>query len=449
MPSTGTFVLVLLLATAVLAVVVVEYVKQSLKSKKAFQPANSAPATTEKPSVPTGRWAVVGTGISAAAVIHYMDPRLRASASMREASARFGGRILTQTKSISPMNTLTQALEFGAWLYDTFSHTYVKAFLLELQVPTFLQIFTPGESFTYFGGAKQPWPAVPTLPADVAYNQIPVEDLNAWQAHTGVPVALAPNASAKSVWNLTIPITAATVTGLGWQAVPFDAIKNTSIQYNRHLNKIDVKNGVTLSYASGETENVEGVVLTCPATDLVNIKGITVDAQKCLVAAFSHVTLGVLYAQWTAGNIWWPQLGFDHAVAATDTPLGRISTCDGGVLRCKIAGEEAVNFWTDILVKDGVAAAADQVAVLLAAIFGQANIPPPAFVSFRGWPHSLPLWNFGVNKDTVRKCVLRPCGPDAPVWWTSGDASNNQGWVEGCVEAAVSTARSINTFVTG
>jgi hypothetical protein len=446
MPRTGTFVLVLLLAAAVLAVVVVEYVRQSSTSKKASHSANTAAVIK---AAPTGRWAVIGTGISAAAVIHYMDPRLRASASMREGSARFGGRILTQAKSISPMNTLTQALEFGAWLYDTFGHTYVKAFLLELQVPTFLQIFTPGESFTYFGGVKQPWPAVPTFTADMSYKEIPAEEQNAWLAHTGVPVALAPNASAKSVWNLTIPITAATVTGLGWQAVPFYAIKNTSIQYNRLLNKIEVKDGVNLSYASGETENVQGVVLTCPAADLVNIKGITADAQKCLQTSFTHVTLGVLYVQWTASTIWWPQLGFDHAVAATDTPLGRIGTCDNGVLRCKLAGEATVNYWTDLLVNDGVAAAGQQVAVLLAKIFGQTNIPPPAFVSFRGWPHSLPLWNFGVNKDAVRACILRPCGSDAPVWWTSGDVSNNQGWVEGCVEAAVSTARAINAYVTG
>ena len=265
-------------------------------------------------------------------------------------------------------------------------------------------------------------------------------------AHTGIPVEAAPSASAKAVWNLTIPITAAVVTGLGWLSVPFRAVQNIDIAYGRQLSSIEPnKDGglIVLQYSSGDVEDVDGAVLTCTPGDLTAIKGILPDVVRCVNDSLLVVTQGVLYAQWTAGTVWWPQTGFQTAVAATDTPLGRIATADAGVLRCKITGPEFVNFWTDIIVKSGLQAAASQVGSILSTVFG-VSVPPPTYVSFRGWPNSLYLWKYGVDRDAVRNFVLRPCGRDVNVWWSSGDVSNNQGWYEGSIEAAVSTAKAVN-----
>ena len=439
---------VLLLAVCIAAVVVANAVAFSAT-------ASPAPATAANPSaaLPADRWAVIGTGLAAATAVYYMEPPLRAATSMREASARFGGRVLTAPKSITPMNTVTQALEFGAWVYDAFGHTRVKALLLDLQVTTYLQVFYPAQSFTYFNSVRQPWPAVPTLAADAAskrYADIPAEERAAWQAHTGISVADAPDASAGAVWNLIIPITAAVVTGLGWQAVPTRAIRSTQVQYGHQLRAISVaaSQSVHLQYTSGDVEDVQGVVLACGPADLAAIDGVTADAKAAIDESLLSITQGVLYGQWPAADVWWPAAGFDHAVAATDTRLGRIGTADAGTLRCKVTGADTVTYWTNLIVNEGMVVAAAAMAALLSTVFG-VPVPAPAYVSFRGWPNGLWLWKAGVHPPTARARMVRPCGKDVPVWWASADISDNQGWVEGAVEAGLAAAAAANAYIKG
>ena len=380
----------------------------------------------ERPPVqlPRDRWAVVGTGLAAATVVYYMAPPLRAATSMREASTRFGGRILTAPKSIAPMNTVTQALELGAWTFDAFGHTRLKALLLELQITTYLQVFYPAQSFTFYGCTRRPWPEVPVVAdANQRYADVAPATQAAWLAHTGIGVADAPDASVNAVWNTVIPITAAVVTGLGWQAVP------------------------TLQYTSGDAEDVQGVVLACGPADVAAIAGVTADALAAIRDCLVPVTQGVLYGQWAAKDVWWPQLGVDHAVVATDTYLGRVCTADAGTLRCKVTGQAAVTYWTDWIVKEGMAAAATAMAAMLATVFGVDTLPPPAFVSFRGWPNGLWLWKAGVDPAAARRRMVRPCGPNVPVWWACADISDNQGWAEGAVEAGLAAAAAVNAYV--
>ena len=157
--KTGALVLVLAAAIVLLVLLVLEYTsKRSVTHEKKPQ----------EDTVPEGKWVVLGTGIGASAFVYYLNPVIRSSTSVREASQRFGGRILSQPPSLTPMNTRTQALELGGWVFDTFGHTYVKQFLLQLQVPTLLQIFSPKQAFTYFGGKRAPWPAVPTIAGDMS-----------------------------------------------------------------------------------------------------------------------------------------------------------------------------------------------------------------------------------------------------------------------------------------
>jgi len=436
------FTVVVILCVFLVVAAVIQFIQEK-NVKKEILAAKPVPMKIAK-----GRWIVIGSGISAATVVYYMDPPLRSATYLREGTTRFGGRILSQPRSLDPMNTITQAQEFGAWEYDTFNHVYTKAFLLSLQMPTYLQIFYPNRSFMYFGGKRLPWPPVPTLPVDVPYGDVPVGDVQKWTAHTSIPPSLAPTASTKTLWNLVKPITSSVVTGLGWQAVPFRAILNTQVQYDRQVKSIlsVSPTTVTVSYTSGETESVQGVVLTCPPGDLVNIAGILPEAKALVQNSLVPVTQGILNLQWKAADAWWPQLGFEHAVAATDTPLGRFATVDAGDMRCEISGEDMVAYWTNMLVKEGMAAAAAQVATILTEIFGK-PVPAPAFVSFRGWPNGLWLWKSGVDKAAARLKMVRPCGEDVAVWWSSGDISNNQGWVEGCVEAGLSTAKAVNSYV--
>jgi len=405
----------------------------------------------ERPPVklPKDRWAVVGTGLAAATVVYYMAPPLRAATSMREASTRFGGRILTAPKSIAPMNTVTQALELGAWMFDAFGHTRLKALLLELQITTYLQVFYPAQSFTFYGGKRQPWPAVPVVAdANQRYADVAPAAQAAWLAHTGIGVADAPDASVNAVWNTVIPITAAVVTGLGWQAVPTRAIVSAQVQYGRQLRAIRPGGaGVTLQYTSGDAEDVQGAVLACGPADVAAIAGVTADALAAIRDCLVPVTQGVVYAQWAARDVWWPQLGFDHAVVGTDTYLGRVCTADAGTLRCKVTGQAAVTYWTDLIVKEGMAAAAAAMAAMLATVFGVETLPPPAYVSFRGWPNGLWLWKAGVDPAAARKRMVRPCGPNVPVWWACADISDNQGWAEGAVEAGLAAAAAVNAYV--
>jgi hypothetical protein len=461
---------VILLAVCIAAVVVANAVAYSVTASSTASTPIAATLANPSTALPADRWAVIGTGLAAATAVYYMEPPLRAATSMREASARFGGRVLTAPKSIAPMNTVTQALEFGAWVYDAFGHTRVKALLLDLQVTTYLQVFYPAQSFTYFNGVRQPWPPVPTLAPNAAhmrYADIPADEQAAWQAHTGISVADAPDASAGAVWNLIIPITAAVVTGLGWQAVPTRAIRSTQVQYGHQLNAISVAGGfssggfgesggnspaaptsVRLQYTSGDAEDVQGVVLACGPADLAAIDGVTADAKAAIAESLIPITQGVLYGQWPAADVWWPAAGFDHAVAATDTHLGRIGTADAGTLRCKVTGVDTVTYWTQLIVNEGMAAAAAAMAALLSTVFG-VPVPAPAYVTFRGWPNGLWLWKTNVNSADARARMVRPCGKNAPVWWACADISDNQGWAEGAVEAGLAAAAAANAYIKG
>jgi hypothetical protein len=432
----------------VLSVVVLVGVLVDVHIRKPKAPTAELNVEGKTSGTPRGRWAVVGTGMSAATVVYYMHPPLRAATLLKEASSRFGGRVLTAPNSFAGINTTMQMQEFGAWVFDKFGHSRVKTLLQSLEVPSYSQIFYPGQSFLFFNGVKSPWPAVPTIKNDMTYSS--VTNPNEWIAHTGILPELVPTASAKSVWNLTIPITASVVTGLGWQDVPSRAIMANLVQYNRQLSDVSVttSGAVRLTYTSGNVEEVEGAVLTCPPQELSKITGITAECKQAISDSLVSVSVGVLYAQWSAQNTWWPAAGFDHAVAATDTKLGRIGTADAGVLRCKIPGEESISYWTNLIVTGGMPAAAAQVAVILGQVFGKTDIPPPSYVSFRGWPNGIYLWKFGVDHETARGKMIRPCGAHVPVWWASGDVSENQGWVEGCVEAGLATAAAVNTYVT-
>jgi monoamine oxidase len=395
-----------------------------------------------------GKWIVVGTGISACGVLHYLPSAISSSVIMYEAGTRVGGRILSAPKSLTPPNTDRQVLEFGAWSYDVFEHVRVKSLLKSLNIPTKLQKFSPAQSFVYIKGERMTWPNLPNVPVeDMPYGETNPDMYISWYAHTGIMPSAMPSASAHAVSKLIIAASAAVVTGLGWLSAPFQCIGTVPVLYNEKVNSVHAdatKGTISLKYTSGSAiSNAKGVVLTGNPNDVLAIQGVLPSVKIMLQNSFDSYTQGVLYAQWTSDTTWWPQLGFTHGVAATDTNLGRIFTTDVTTLRCVISGQDNVEFWTNAFVTNSMDAVAEIMANQLREVFGSSTIPKPAYVSFRGWPNGLWLWKAGVNKQEVGKTLSRPCGNTAPVWWVSGDISTNQGWVEGCLQSAEEACLSI------
>ena len=66
-------------------------------------------------AVPRGRWVVIGAGVAAAASVLYTPPPIRAAMSLREASQRFGGRLLSVPQPVNPVSTAVPMFELGAW----------------------------------------------------------------------------------------------------------------------------------------------------------------------------------------------------------------------------------------------------------------------------------------------------------------------------------------------
>jgi hypothetical protein len=228
---------------------------------------------------------------------------------------------------------------------------------------------------------------------------------------------------------------------MGWTDVALRGCGLAYIQYGQKLDRISSAGPkLVLHYASGMEEEVGSAILTCAPHQLLEIAGVLPTVTELVRASLLGVTQGVIYATWGANDVWWPALGFTAGVAATDTALGTVAVASPGVLRCLVVGEAAVSAWTTAFVSTPLEAVKTQIVTLLAQVFGQQTLPSPAAVSFRSWPNSLWLWKAGVDVAATRAVLSRPCGSDVPVFWASGDLSDVQNRVEGCVQAGLAAA---------
>lgn len=336
---------------------------------------------------------------------------------------------------------------------DPFTQSRTARFLQELQVPTIPQRFNPQESFVFAGGQRAPWPPVPSQPdADSAYGDVSPNDAVAWQAHTGVPQALASDVSLLALWKYIMPALTVVPSGFGWQGACFRGTGLALVEYNSRVDRVGytLAAGVSLHYSNGVLEdNNQGVVFTATPADMLKISGLRAGFKDTVAASLTSLDMGVLYASWTTPDVWWTRAGFISAVASTDTDLGRVATVGDHSLRMQVYGAEATAKWTTLIVTKGLEAAKVEVASLLATVFGLDTVPLPASVSFRSWPSSLFLWKANVDRRAARTVLAKPAGDGVPVWWASPDISDTQGWAEGCLEAAEATAGDVSRFVSG
>jgi hypothetical protein len=455
------------------------HVKAPLASAAAAAAVRRVDKTMQQ--IPSGRWLVIGTGLSAAAVILAMDAPLRASTGLREASTRFGGRVLTTLQPAIPVSTTAQAFEFGAWVVDPQLHSATLQTLQVLQMPTVTQYINYSASFMFTHGAFAPLPPVPQPPSQpaAAYASVDAAAAAAWFAHTGMSVADAPTAALGALANLLLPETCIVPAGLGWQSVVLRAIGLTPVQYEQRVVQISVGGSgnsralstpvppasnpvagvgcasapgtLTVHYAAGQVETVQGLVLTCAATHLASIQGVLPEVLQGVERALVSVSQGVLVATWAAQDVWWPAVGFVNALAATDTRLGHIVTIGSTTLRCSITSTAAINEWSATIVGEGIAAAATAMATTLKTIFPSARVVPPVHLTFRGWPAGLWLWTAGTDVERAAAMLARPLGPNVPVWWASSDiAPAFQNRVEGAIQSgqrvAAAAAACIATY---
>jgi len=420
------------LLSAILVVLVVAAAVQVFAYARRPIPPPQTTATT-----PPFRTIVVGTGLSAAAFLYFLSPGLRASVSLRESSSRAGGRVLTTTQTIQPVNTAQQAFEYGAWAFDSFTSARTMAVLLSLQVPLTPQVQLRSRSFVYAAGVRTSWPGVPK----------DLVDPGAWRAFTNLGVSDLTEVSVSTLTPFVLPEFCLVPTGLGWQGVVLRGLGLRPVTYGKRLQRLSVSGGwVTLEYADGTSERVRAVLLTCSPKELADIAGVLPEVLAAMESLVS-VTQGILYATWTAQTAGWMEAqGFVAAAASTDLPVGRVITINSNVLRCEVSGSEDVTFWTEEILRRGMTSACAQVQQQLQAVFPDAEVSAPESVSFRGWPAARCLWRGGVDIGATRQLLQRPCGAGAPVWWSSGDIGADQGTVEGCLAAAEEAAAAWGTL---
>ena len=286
---------------------------------------------------------------------------------------------------------------------------------------------------------------MPVVSAYASIESLSQEDAFALWANTGVLAPL--NASAQVVSNLSQLSIMCVPAGMGWQDVAFRAVGMDIVLYNQILESIQTMTGekdIILEYASGYSERVSGVILTIPPGAMMSIKGILPSVQILLKSSLVSVSIGVLYATWSAQDVWWTKAGFQNGFAQTDTELGRISIINATGVRFIVTGALLVNTWTSTFVQiGGMNQAMKLISDRLTAIFNT-TIPNPQSVSYRSWKDGIWMWTADTDIDmAVSKC-WRPMGNDVNVWWSSGDVSKNQGWVEGCIQQASTTVNDIS-----
>jgi monoamine oxidase len=412
------------------------------------QAAAKAPSASAVPiSLTTETWVVVGAGLTAMSCIRRLPDALRALITIREASKRIGGRTTSTSQAVTPVSTETSPWEFGAWAYRPFAHPNVSALLDELGVASVsIQIVTPYTFIWTPTTNRLPYTA---LPADNADSNHTDEDA-VWFAHTGFRRCDVPRVDTTVLRRLDAPQSALLPVGFGWQDVVLRGIGTVPVLYDRRLARVDVSSDapfrIQLTYASGNVEMVNGVVLTLPPPAMSAIQNLPGDTAALIRNAFTTTSAGVLYVTWTAMDVWWPKAGFYTGMVATCLPIGRICVTSSNDLRCTMSGDADVAFWSNLIIEKGERAAAAIVAEQLSTVFNVV-VPLPASVTYKGWMQAVSFWNRGYANEATAATLSRPWGNHVPIWWNCSDLSDDPGWAEGAVVAGATAARNVSEYV--
>jgi hypothetical protein len=271
-----------------------------------------------------------------------------------------------------------------------------------------------------------------------------------WLAHTGFTPTVAPNASEDLVRAQDLPARASVPTGFGWQDVVLRGIGSTPVMYGRLLETImpGADGRITLGFASGDTQTVDGVVLTLTPRQMLQIPSLPAQARAAIEASFITVSEGVMYATWSGATSWFTDVGYLGGVIMTSLPLGRMYRTNTGEVRCTMTGTANVEYWNTLFVVQGAMAAAAAMARQLREVFGVEDIPPPDNMAFRGWHDAVGFWTVDVSKRTqIQETLRRPWGPAVPIYWASSDLSTTPGWVEGAIESGQLVAAQVDKIL--
>lgn len=394
-----------------------------------------------------GPWVVIGTGLTAASLLHSLRSDLFDAMTVRESNESIGGRAMSTTMAITLPSTISPAREYGAWVFIPFTHVGVRRLLSAVNVPVIpVELRTP-YSFIYDNGKRRALGVLPSSSgfANKTFAQVASKDPALWFAHTGMWVKDCGEVPAETIYGLNAPIYGDTVAGFGWQSVIMQIMGRTPIRYNFLLDEIELRGDgkIGLKYASGNHEVADGVVLTMSPVQIQSIKGFPESFQTTVQTSFVPVSVGVLYAAWASQDSWWSALGYMNGLVATDLPVGRMVIVSPFEIRFSMSGAEHVSFWTKIFIEDGADAACAEIAKQLSTVFGK-SIPAPASAVFKGWPNAVTFWKGKGDKSML----YRPFGPRAPVFWASSDISDHAGWVGGAVSIGDYTASQIEQYIT-
>lgn len=400
-------------------------------------------------------WVVVGAGLTGMSCIRRLSAVVREGVTIRESSKRVGGRTTSTAQAVTPVSTETSPWEFGAWAYRPFAHPEVSALLSELDVASVSIELATQSTFIWTRDGKKPYgvlpppPAVPTLDNGNGNNSD--NDQVTWFAHTGVWPRDVPRVDVAVLRDMDMPKTALLPVGFGWQDVVLRGIGTVPVLYGRLLCRVDVlpatsQRRIKLTYASGNTEDVDGAILTLPPPAMAALDNLPRAVTACIADAFTTASAGVLYATWTSMDVWWLKAGFLNGVVASYLPIGRVCVTAPNDLRCVMSGATDVQYWNDLFVSKGERATASAVAQQMSETFGVA-VPLPANVSFKGWMNAASLWTTGTDRVAARRLLTRPWGPDVPVWWACSDLSDEPAWAQGAVSAGATVARDVSEFV--
>jgi hypothetical protein len=348
------------------------------------------------------------------------------------------------------VSTCTAPREFAAWIFRARPGDRTTDFLRGLGVQsTTINLLTPS---TFVWSEEQgrmslgPLPASPFAAASRTDNSLAM-----WLAHTGFSPEVAPGAADDLMREQDVPVRASVPTGFGWQDVALRGIGSARVDYGRLLEGVVPSpdgRTVTLQYASGDTDTVQGVVLTLPPREMLALPSLPPAARALITSSFITVSEGVLYATWGGTSTWFSRVGFLEGMVMTTLPVGRICRTSTGEVRCTTTGNANVAFWNDLLVVQGAAAAGAAMADQLRKVFGDPDIPPPDNMAFRGWHDAVGFWTVPAQRRAAIQAQLaRPWGPTVPVFWASSDLSTSPGWVEGAIESGQVTATAVDAWL--
>ncbi len=233
-----------------------------------------------------------------------------------------------------------------------------------------------------------------------------------------------------------------------------NSLKNTkkALVYTEHLvktikyNKKYMQLTVEDIYGNTKYFRTDAVVSTVPKNDLIKLYNWDL-YQQSLLDSVESVPLNRVYGRFPSpkGVSWFS----DISRTTTDNPIRQFIPINPskGLAKVAYSDSDYAKYWKEYADK-GENELRDEILRNLNVVFPNIpKIPKPKWVHNYFWDTGVHMWKSGINSNKLRPKIQKILGKDIPFFIAGEAYSNNQCWVEGCINSIDQVLPQITSYL--